>query len=446
MGEYLKEVRDQYEDYPYPKRDPEKEKRKIYPTAFDAIEKINHYCFRGQLQHQKMRILVAGGGTGDAAIYLGEQLSGTNAKIVYVDISKASMQVAKQRAKVRKLKNIQWHHGSILDLPKMGLGRFDYINSSGVLHHLADPVAGLAALRSVLKDDGAMGIMVYAKYGRMAIYQIQTLLRLINQNTPDIEQQLTNARHLLPILQKLNCWFKHDAERYVKDINEYGDIGIYDLFLHTQDRAYSVPELYDWLENCDLNLIEFVDFPVGKPYEYRPDTYFTDQTLQQEVNLLPLKQQQAVAELTIGSMRKHCCFVSASTNTIAQLDNLDNIPYFYNNFINGGQIATAINSVPPGGQINISGKEFGDESMTSFYPQRYTQTIMTFIDGETPLKNIFEQVRGQLKQDISNETLIDDFRPIYQTLLDNSLLFLRHKSIPAYPTLVSMANRVSKYY
>jgi hypothetical protein len=36
------------------------------------------------------------------------------------------------------------------------------------LHHLPDPQAGLRALCAVLKDDGALALMLYGKYGRTA--------------------------------------------------------------------------------------------------------------------------------------------------------------------------------------------------------------------------------------------------------------------------------------
>jgi 2-polyprenyl-3-methyl-5-hydroxy-6-metoxy-1,4-benzoquinol methylase len=42
-----------------------------------------------------------------------------------------------------------------------------------VLHHLADPDAGLRALRSVLKPEGAIDLMVYARYGRTGISMLQ---------------------------------------------------------------------------------------------------------------------------------------------------------------------------------------------------------------------------------------------------------------------------------
>ena len=40
---YLTSVREQYEAYPYPPRDPENEKTSLSITAIDALEKINHY-------------------------------------------------------------------------------------------------------------------------------------------------------------------------------------------------------------------------------------------------------------------------------------------------------------------------------------------------------------------------------------------------------------------
>lgn len=188
-GNYLRAVRAQYEGYPYPHRDPTDERRRLFVTSLDSIAKISHFCFRGSRDlRQSSRILVAGGGTGDAIIYLAEQLRGSDSELVYVDMSAASMAVAQQRAETRGLENISWIRGSLLELADMQVGEFDYINCSGVLHHLADPSAGLEALKSVLKPDGCLGLMVYAQYGRTGIYQMQELMRLINADEPNIEK------------------------------------------------------------------------------------------------------------------------------------------------------------------------------------------------------------------------------------------------------------------
>ena len=52
--------------------------------------------------------LVAGGGTGDATIFLAEQLRGTNAEVVHLDMSQASIALAQARAQIRGLDNITW--------------------------------------------------------------------------------------------------------------------------------------------------------------------------------------------------------------------------------------------------------------------------------------------------------------------------------------------------
>src|SRR5207237_7568409 len=97
-----------------------------------------------------------------------------------LDISEKSNEIARRRAEVRKLANITWVHGSVLDLPSLKLGPFDYINCVGVLHHMGDLKAGLQALRSVLKDDGAMSLMLYGKYGRTGVYHLQAPCRRLN--------------------------------------------------------------------------------------------------------------------------------------------------------------------------------------------------------------------------------------------------------------------------
>ncbi len=58
-------------------------------------------------------MLVAGGGTGSALLYLAEQLRHTDAQLVYLDFSWKSLDIARQRAQLRGLRNIRWIHNSI---------------------------------------------------------------------------------------------------------------------------------------------------------------------------------------------------------------------------------------------------------------------------------------------------------------------------------------------
>ena len=167
----LDNVRAQYEALPYPPRDPRDEAIRLVTGTPSHVLEINHYLFSGRLNFMRpFRALVAGGGTGDACIMLAQQLVDRRCpgEVVYLDLSAASRQICEARAKARGLRNIQFLTGSLLDLPSMPIGEFDYIDCTGVLHHLPDPAAGMRALASVLQSDGGMGVMLYGEYGRAA--------------------------------------------------------------------------------------------------------------------------------------------------------------------------------------------------------------------------------------------------------------------------------------
>src|SRR5690242_4451439 len=180
-------VRQQYELLPYPARDPRDEAKRLIEGSPSHLLELNHYLFAGARDFTRpFRALVAGGGTGDGLIMLAQHLSdkGCPAEIVYLDLSKASRAIAEQRAKVRGLGNITFMTGSLLDLPTLGLGAFDYIDCCGVLHHLADPAAGLAALNRALAPDGGLGVMVYGALGRTGVYPMQAMLKTLAAYAP----------------------------------------------------------------------------------------------------------------------------------------------------------------------------------------------------------------------------------------------------------------------
>ena len=130
----LDDVRAQYEALPYPPRDPRDEAIRLITGTPSHILEINHYLFAGRLSFNRpFRALVAGGGTGDACIMLAQQLADRRCpgEVVYLDLSTASRAICEARAKARGLRNIQFLTGSLLDLPTMNVGQFDYIDCTG---------------------------------------------------------------------------------------------------------------------------------------------------------------------------------------------------------------------------------------------------------------------------------------------------------------------------
>lgn len=297
-------VRAQYEALPYPTRDPAEEMRRLITGSPSHIDEVNHYVFAGRLDFaDPFRALVAGGGTGDAAIMLAQQMAERMPKgeVVYLDLSQAARDVAQARAEVRGLTNIDFHVGSLLDIGRMDLGAFDYIDCTGVLHHLNDPSAGLDALAGVLGDGGGMGLMVYGTLGRTGVYPMQAALRALAPND-DAAKRIDLTRGLLAALPETN-WLRRNPDLSSLDAGD--DAGLFDLLLHSQDRAYTVPEVAEFVGAAGLTLVSFVE-----PARYDPVTYLRDKTLRARAAKLDWLAAAALAENLCGNLKTHVFYVA----------------------------------------------------------------------------------------------------------------------------------------
>jgi SAM-dependent methyltransferase len=427
---YLTEVRAHYENYPYPIKNPEDEKTRLLIPVFEALSRLNYYCYSGKRDFTKpFRALVAGGGTGDSIIALAEQFNGHPAELVYIDMTKASMEVAQECIRIRGLDNVTWIHDSILNIPQLGLGQFDYINCSGVLHHLADPNEGLRILADSLKDDGAMGIMVYAKYGRTAVYQMQETLRLINKDEPNLQKRVDNARALLNRLPSTN-WFFNSPPMIINET--VTDIGIFDLLLHSQDRAYSVPELYDYVESAGLNILAmFSDDHKISNNLYNPLSYLADPALIEQVQKLSLREQQTLAELLNGKICKHTFYAAKYVPALPKPDDLEMIPIFGSNI--AGQEATMMQLVQQAGDVIMfeQGQDTDNGSKVILMKTPHLEYLLKYIDGNRTTKEIFRKIMelpGNKTQNPNFQNLTEEFVILFQTFNRFNWMFLRQKA------------------
>ena len=165
------------------------------------------------------------------------------------------MKIAKARVEARRSYNVIWITGWIETMPELGLGKFEMTMCSGVLHHLKNPTSGLKALKTVLLPGGGGHFMVYGKYGRLTIYQIQTLAALLNKNSASPVKELKNVRHVITVAPTSN-WFEKMDEDF-KKVNLRTDSDIYDMFLHKRDISYAVLDLYNWVQKSGLNITYF---------------------------------------------------------------------------------------------------------------------------------------------------------------------------------------------
>jgi SAM-dependent methyltransferase len=318
----LDEVRAQYEALPYPARDPRDEASRLITGTPSHILEIDHYLFAGRLNFTRpFRALVAGGGTGDACIMLAQQLVDRRCpgEVVYLDLSTASRQVCEARAKVRGLRNIQFLTGSLLDLPVMNIGQFDYVDCTGVLHHLPDPTAGMQALASVLQPEGGIGVMLYGEYGRSGVYPLQQMLQTLAPPSMALEDRLAMTKRLLRFLPTTNLFRRNP---YLNDHVTGGDAGLYDLLLHSCDRAFTVPEIGTMAAESGLRVVAFLE-----PVRYEPATYMSDPVIARQASSLPLMERAAFAERLAGNLRTHVFYATrAGFDTVARPEDTSAIP------------------------------------------------------------------------------------------------------------------------
>jgi 2-polyprenyl-3-methyl-5-hydroxy-6-metoxy-1,4-benzoquinol methylase len=331
-------VQAHYEALPYPARDPREETKRLIVGSPSQLIEIDHYLFAGRRDwSQPFTAVIAGGGTGDACIMLAQQLAdrGCPAQVHYLDLSQAARQVAQARAKARGLTNIVFHTGSLLDVATLGIGKADYIDCTGVLHHLENPQAGMCALAAVLNYDGGMGVMVYGALGRSGVYPLQEALRQLAPDSLAPAERVKIARRVLDALPPTNL-FKRNP--FLSDHVQGGDAGLYDLLLHARDRAYTVEEFAALVLSAGLSIASFIE-----PVRYRPQTYLSDAALARRTEDLPFLERAALAEKLAGNLAKHIAYLTwpqRLPGCIAQADGPHVIPMLRE--IDGATLAASV--------------------------------------------------------------------------------------------------------
>ncbi|MCG5242237.1 class I SAM-dependent methyltransferase [Azospirillum doebereinerae] len=395
----IDDLRAQYEAYPYPARDPADEKKRLVTGSPSHLDEVVHYVFGGRLDRDRpLRVLVAGGGTGDGTIMLAQQLadSGNAGHVTYLDLSEASQAVARARAEARGLTNIDFRRGSLLELE--GLGPFDYIDCCGVLHHLDDPAAGLRSLAGALAPGGGIGLMVYAPLGRTGVYPMQAALRAMTEGLPPAEK-VALARRLVQQLPPSN-WLL--ANPFVTD-HRQADANLYDLLLHSSDRPYSVGELAELAESAGLAIGALID-----PARYDPATWIKDPRLLKRLEGLSWLERAAWAERVTGGMTKHVAYLLRSADldgAVARPDGPEVVPVLRD--LDGPALAK---SLPPGGSLEV-------ELLGSLIPiplPRLAGPILARADGKATLGEIHAAIAAT--SGVNWDQFLTQFQQLFKAL------------------------------
>jgi SAM-dependent methyltransferase len=284
-------VRDFYEKMPYPA--PLTSLDEYQDLYKDPDRRRTHFHLMwptGQAR-EKQEILVAGCGTSQAARYA---LREPHSRITAIDISETSVNHTRDLQQRYDLQNLDVHALAIENVQELERS-FDLIVCTGVLHHLHDPAVGLRALRAVLRPQGAMRLMVYARYGRTGISIMQEYCRMLGIIPSDDELRGLGATlKSLPADHPISALLSR-----AKDFRQPDAMA--DALLHPRDRVYSVPELYSWLEECDMSFGRWIE---QAPYLPQCGTVAKSPHAAR-LAALPSQLQHAAVELFRGTMVSH---------------------------------------------------------------------------------------------------------------------------------------------
>jgi 2-polyprenyl-3-methyl-5-hydroxy-6-metoxy-1,4-benzoquinol methylase len=285
------EVRAFYEGHPYPAPISNLDRHRDLYRNPDRRRALSLLLWPTEKPRANREILVAGCGTSQAAIHA---LREPGARVTAIDISETSLRHTRDLQRRYGLRNLTLHRLAIEQVQELGQ-IFDQIVCTGVLHHLPDPDTGLQSLRSVLAPHGAMHLMVYAAYGRAGIYMMQEFCRLLGVGVTEAELRdlgatiaaLSSDHPIAGVARRATDFRRPDA--------------LADALLHPQDRAYTVPQLYSWLERCGLSFGRWFE---QAPYLPQCGAIARMTHAARLAALLPPLQHAAV-ELLRGTMTKH---------------------------------------------------------------------------------------------------------------------------------------------
>lgn len=232
------QVRQQYEENPFPRwivHSP----AKVPTPEFTAAAVSNNAEVR--------EILIAGCGTGqhstDVAIRFPQ------AHILAIDLSVASLAYARRKTRETGLQNIDYATADILKLAELNRS-FDRIEVIGVLHHLADPIAGWRTLVSLLRPHGIMYVGLYSEIARRAIVACRALIARRGYS-PTIE----GIRACRDAIYRGNDISLQKELTTLRDF--YGASGCRDLLFNIMEHRFTLPQIKTFLVEHDLLFLGF---------------------------------------------------------------------------------------------------------------------------------------------------------------------------------------------
>ncbi|MFS8910917.1 class I SAM-dependent methyltransferase [Synechococcus sp. H60.3] len=289
-GSTTESLRQLYEELPYPNVPVEASGRSAIGSLYRLSWTTAQYArTRAILPSEGIAILNVGCGSGWETLILAEANPG--ARLVACDLSPASVQATERRLRYHGFGEVELHALNLLEIEQLGQ-QFDFISLNDVLYLLEDPVAGLKALKRVLKPDGILRANLHHAYQRQVIFRLQEAFRLLGLFELPTPEACRRVREFMASLasDELRAALRWDPQIYSDDTNIRAN------YLLPGDKGFLLPDLLRLLQEAELGLVCLVDYA-----DWDPTLLFKDRAmpawLQAELDKLSPAEQNHFYEL-----------------------------------------------------------------------------------------------------------------------------------------------------
>ncbi len=264
-----KKVKAQYEENPYPRWISGNLSKNHKFTISQAINnEIKPNSISKNINNEQVKVLIAGCGTGNQILQAQRY---KNAKITGIDLSISSLSYAKRKINELEIDNVELVQMDILDSHLLG-ERFDIIECSGVLHHMADPSKGLKTLLYILKNNGFLKLGLYSELARKHIVEARDYISIKKFESSEDNIRKFRESIFSGKVSKINS--------LVESPDFYTLSSCRDLCFHSQEHRFTIQQIEDTLES---NGLEFFGFLLHQPIKSLYKKYFPED--QKQTNL-----------------------------------------------------------------------------------------------------------------------------------------------------------------
>ncbi len=296
----VKRIQEQYDRSPYPRIPLEENPKTKKPLSLYHHNLATAFYRRNKTvisSTEDKLILDVACGSGYTTLLLAE--ANPKAKIIGIDISQASLDVAAARLKYHGHDGVEFHLVSLEDVSQLNL-KFDYINAADILYMLPDVDLAFKQLANILKPDGIIRGDLHSYHQRYPFYRAQEIFKMmgLTQDNPG-EMEVEVVREFFRALQngcllKEMTWNRHLSK-------EHDEQHIMMNYLLQGDKGFTVAQMFDLIRSGNLEFISMVNWWQWNLWELfqEPDNLpislafiLDDIKIEQELQLYELIQSQ----------------------------------------------------------------------------------------------------------------------------------------------------------